>query len=83
MRPRGLAEMVGNDLFFAELHRTFVALLQCLGRHFGGVVVESPCSDEELSERYHEDHDTIEEQITEKINQTHRMPSALKPAAVA
>ena len=46
MRARGLAEMVGNDLFFAELHRSFVALLQCLGRQFGGVVVQPPVPDE-------------------------------------
>ena len=55
MRARGLAEMVGNDLFFAELHRSFVALLQCLGRQFGGVVVEPPVSDEELRDGFYED----------------------------
>ena len=40
VRAKGLAEMVGNDLVFAELHADFVALLQALGRHFGGMRVE-------------------------------------------
>ena len=44
-RPRGLAEMVDNDLFFAEIHRNFVTLLQCLGRQFGGVTVEPTLPD--------------------------------------
>ena len=48
LRPRGLAEMVGNDLFFAELHRSFVALLQCLGRQLGGLAVEPPPDEEEM-----------------------------------
>lgn len=47
MRPRGLAEMVGNDLFFAELHRSFVALLQGLGRQLGGLAVEPPADEED------------------------------------
>ena len=47
MRPRGLAEMVGNDLFFAELHRSFVVLLQSLGRQLGGLAVEPPTDEED------------------------------------
>ena len=45
MRARGLAEIVGNDLFFAELHKDFVLLLQNLGRLLGGLRVESPIYD--------------------------------------
>ncbi|KAL8828008.1 MAG: hypothetical protein Q9191_002845 [Dirinaria sp. TL-2023a] len=48
MRPRGLAEIVGNDLFFAELHRSFVGLLQCLGRQLGGLAVEPPTDEEDM-----------------------------------
>lgn len=77
MRARGLAEMVGNDLFFAELHRSFVALLQCLGRQFGGVVVEPP-----MSESYYEDHEE-DDQVAEKLLQAQRAPPAPKPVAVA
>lgn len=50
MRPRGLAEMVGNELFFAELHRSFVCLLQSLGRQFGGVTVQPPSADTQSDE---------------------------------
>lgn len=35
IRARGLAEMVGDELIFAHLHREFTCLLQTLGRHFG------------------------------------------------
>ena len=36
-RQKSLAELVGNEYLFAELHAEFVALLQVLGRGFGGV----------------------------------------------
>ena len=36
VRARGLAEILGDDLIFAELHRGFVGLLQVLGRKYGG-----------------------------------------------
>ena len=42
IRARNLAEIVGNEYIFAELHANFVALLQQLGSMFGGV----PISDE-------------------------------------
>lgn len=45
MRARGLAEMVGDELFFARLHKDFVQLLQILGRQFGGMRVEAPILD--------------------------------------
>ena len=35
--PRSLAEIVGNDLIFAELHRQFSVLLQKLGELVGGL----------------------------------------------
>lgn len=37
---KSLAELVGNEYLFAELHAEFVALLQTLGRGFGGVPVD-------------------------------------------
>ena len=37
IRARGLAEILGDDLVFAELHRGFVGLLQQLGKKFGGI----------------------------------------------
>lgn len=37
---KSLAELVGNEYLFAELHAEFVALLQTLGRAFGGVPVD-------------------------------------------
>lgn len=43
IRARNLAEIVGNEYIFAELHAQFVALLQQLGNMFGGV----PISDEQ------------------------------------
>ena len=39
IRARNLAEIVGNEYIFAELHAHFVALLQQLGSMFGGVPV--------------------------------------------
>jgi hypothetical protein len=42
IRARNLAEIVGNEYIFAELHAQFVTLLQQLGNMFGGV----PMSDE-------------------------------------
>ncbi|KAJ5989358.1 hypothetical protein N7481_004568 [Penicillium waksmanii] len=42
IRARNLAEIVGNEYIFTELHAHFVALLQQLGSMFGGV----PISDE-------------------------------------
>lgn len=42
IRARNLAEIVGNEYIFTELHAHFVALLQQLGSMFGGV----PVSDE-------------------------------------
>lgn len=61
MRPRGLAEMVGNDLFFAELHRSFVVLLQSLGRQLGGVSVEPP-TEEDDSEDFESTHGDLPRQ---------------------
>ena len=45
MRARGLAEMVGDELFFAKLHKDFVHLLQILGKQFGGMRMEAPILD--------------------------------------
>lgn len=42
IRARNLAEIVGNEYIFAELHAQFVTLLQQLGNMFGGI----PLSDE-------------------------------------
>lgn len=39
IRARNLAEIVGNQFIFAEIHANFVALLQQLGAMFGGVPV--------------------------------------------
>lgn len=39
IRARNLAEIVGNQYIFAEIHANFVALLQQLGSMFGGVPV--------------------------------------------
>ncbi|KAG7006118.1 hypothetical protein G7Y79_00016g041030 [Physcia stellaris] len=68
---------------FEQLHRSFVALLQCLGRQFGGVVVEPPMSDQELEESYCEGHDDEDEESAENFRPTPRMPSTRKPVAVA
>ena len=35
-KARGLAEILGDDYIFADLHRGFVGLLQSLGKHYGG-----------------------------------------------
>ena len=75
--------MVGNELFFAELHRSFVALLQCLGRQFGGVIVEPPVSDQELRESYYESQDDDDEQIAKEVQMAQRVPSAPKALSVA
>ena len=41
--PRSLAEIVGDENIFAILHQYFVAILRCLGDHFGGVpLAEKP-----------------------------------------
>lgn len=39
IRARNLAEIVGNEYIFAELHAHFTALLQQLGTMFGGVPI--------------------------------------------
>lgn len=39
IRARNLAEIVGNEYIFTELHAHFVALLQQLGSMFGGVPI--------------------------------------------
>ncbi|KAL1986403.1 hypothetical protein VTN96DRAFT_6482 [Rasamsonia emersonii] len=39
IRARNLAEIVGNEYIFAELHAHFVALLQQLGSMFGGLPI--------------------------------------------
>lgn len=39
IRARNLADIVGNEYIFAELHANFVALLQQLGSMFGGVPI--------------------------------------------
>ncbi|CAL5870280.1 uncharacterized protein PFLUO_LOCUS4515 [Penicillium psychrofluorescens] len=39
IRARNLAEIVGNEYIFAEIHAHFVALLQQLGTMFGGVPI--------------------------------------------
>lgn len=39
IRARNLAQIVGNEYIFAELHAHFVALLQQLGSMFGGVPI--------------------------------------------
>ena len=56
MRARGLAEMVGDDLFFAKLHKDFVHLLQILGRQFGGMKFEAPILDGGVRGVYDESH---------------------------
>lgn len=81
MRPRGLAEMVGNDLFFAELHRSFVALLQCLGRQFGGVTVEPPSADIH-GEDIRTGHDETEKQPFDGKDQLERESGVSTPIAV-
>lgn len=50
-RQRSLAELVGNEYLFAELHAEFVALLQMLGRTFGGVPVDNEGPVESSSSR--------------------------------
>ncbi len=59
MRARGLAEMVGDELFFARLHKDFVHLLQILGRQFGGMRVEAPILDGGVRGLYDESHDDV------------------------
>jgi hypothetical protein len=44
IRARNLADIVGNEYIFAELHAQFAALLQQLGKMFGGV----PISEEQF-----------------------------------
>ncbi|KAK2763729.1 hypothetical protein FQN54_009345 [Arachnomyces sp. PD_36] len=39
IRARNLAEIVGNEYIFAELHAQFVVLLQQLGQLFGGLPI--------------------------------------------
>lgn len=57
IRARNLAEIVGNEYIFAELHANFVALLQKLGSMFGGVPISedrfvcSTVGDEDSSEQ--------------------------------
>ena len=59
MRARGLAEMAGDELFFAKLHKDFVHLLQILGRQFGGMRVEAPILDGGVRGVYDESHDDV------------------------
>ncbi|PGH18680.1 hypothetical protein AJ80_04428 [Polytolypa hystricis UAMH7299] len=49
VRARNLAEIVGNEYIFAELHAQFVGLLQQLGGMFGGVRPSDP-EDRSVSE---------------------------------
>lgn len=48
--------MVGDELFFARLHKDFVHLLQILGRQFGGTRVEAPILDGGVRGVYDESH---------------------------
>ncbi|KAI9735931.1 MAG: hypothetical protein M1834_001397 [Cirrosporium novae-zelandiae] len=41
IRAKGLPELVGNDLFFAEMHAEFVGLLNELGSMFGGLPIST------------------------------------------
>lgn len=50
--------MVGDELFFARLHKDFVHLLQILGR-FGGMRVEAPILDGGVRGLYDESHDDV------------------------
>lgn len=40
VRAKGLAELVGDEMFFAHLHGDFVGLLHALGEEHGGVRIE-------------------------------------------
>lgn len=81
MRPRGLAEMVGNDLFFAELHRSFVALLQCLGRQFGGVAVEPVIAESQMEEDNENVHNEEEVHVHKAREQLERETTRSTPIA--
>ena len=81
MRPRGLAEMVGNDLFFAELHRSFVALLQCLGRQFGGVTVEPPPAEWQKEEDVRSERGGLEEHSYDEREQVKGDTAVATPIA--
>ncbi|MCJ1300019.1 hypothetical protein MMC08_002813 [Hypocenomyce scalaris] len=45
VRAKGLAELVGDEMFFAHLHGNFVALLHALGQDHGGVPVKTAIVD--------------------------------------
>ncbi|MCJ1256757.1 hypothetical protein MMC24_004581 [Lignoscripta atroalba] len=47
VRASGLAELVGNENFFFELHKNFVVSLQNLGRLFDGMTFEPPVAESE------------------------------------
>ncbi|KAL9110330.1 MAG: hypothetical protein Q9227_005061 [Pyrenula ochraceoflavens] len=40
--PRSLAEIIGNEMIFAEIHRQFSVLLQKLGELLGGLPLNEP-----------------------------------------
>lgn len=82
MRPRGLAEMVDNDLFFPEVHRRFVALLQCLGRQFGGITIEPPATEFRNDEEDQSEQADVEERTHGGREQWRRASRAATPLAV-
>lgn len=45
VRAKGLAELVGDDMFFAHLHGDFVGLLHALGQELGGIPIETAIVD--------------------------------------
>ena len=45
VRAKGLAELVGDEMFFAHLHGDFVGLLHSLGQEYGGVPIETAIVD--------------------------------------
>lgn len=46
VRAKGLAELVGDEMFFAHLHGDFVGLLHALGEEHGGVPIEMAIVDD-------------------------------------
>ena len=69
VRANGIAELVGNENFFCELHMMFVGILSELGKLLGGMRVRSP--DQETQEESNEE--------TKSISQMHGLETEGKP----
>jgi hypothetical protein len=77
IRARNLAEIVGNEYIFAELHARFVALLQQLGNTFGGVPISDErfvCSTVAPEESPALDHATSNAHHHRNVSQPHSQP---------